>query len=89
MFIILGILFIAYEGTSALSGLYESYGATDLTLAAELRAESLYQSMPGVPVLAVLAVLGATLLLAHRRGASKKGDSVPESRRRDKGEVSK
>src|SRR5215211_7623878 len=34
MFILLGTLFIAYEGTSALSGLYESNGATDLAFAA-------------------------------------------------------
>src|SRR5918997_2178411 len=35
MFILLGTVFIAYEGTSALSGLYETYGAEEVAFAAE------------------------------------------------------
>jgi cytochrome c biogenesis protein CcdA len=41
MFVLLGVLFIVYEGTSALAGLYESSGAADLAFAAERRVSDL------------------------------------------------
>ena len=66
MFALLGALFIAYEGTSALSGLYESNGATDLAFAAERWASNVTQGMPAMAIFAVLAILLAALLL-HRR----------------------
>jgi hypothetical protein len=66
MFVLLGALFIAYEGTSALSGLYESNGATDLAFAAERWASNVTQGMPAMAIFAVLAILLAALLL-HRR----------------------
>jgi cytochrome c biogenesis protein CcdA len=71
MFVLLGALFVAYEGTSALSGLYESNGATDLAFAAERWAGDLARRIPGVTILAVPAVLLAALLLRRRRGRSK------------------
>src|ERR671911_1171021 len=49
MFVLLGTLFIAYEGTSALSGLYESNGATDLAFAAQTWAGDLARRIPGAP----------------------------------------
>ncbi len=69
MFVLLGVLFIAYEGTSALSGLYESNGATDLAFAAEQWAEEVARGVPQVAVLAIMAALLVALLL---RGRSKK-----------------
>ena len=72
MFVLLGVLFIAYEGTSALSGLYESNGATDLAFAAQRWAGDLARRIPGVMILAVPAALLAALLLRGRRGRSKK-----------------
>jgi cytochrome c biogenesis protein CcdA len=72
MFVLLGVLFIAYEGTSALSGLYESNGATDLAFAAQRLAGDLARRIPGVMILAVPAALLAALLLRGRRGRSKK-----------------
>ncbi len=69
MFILLGTLFIAYEGTSALSGLYESNGATDLAFAAERWASDLTRGIPGITILAVLAALFLRRRL--RRGRSK------------------
>jgi cytochrome c biogenesis protein CcdA len=68
MFILLGTLFIAYEGTSALSGLYESNGATDLAFAAQQWAGDVARRVPGA---ALLAALAAALLLRWRlrRGA--------------------
>jgi cytochrome c biogenesis protein CcdA len=73
MFVLLGVLFIAYEGTSALSGLYESNGATGLAFAAERWASNVAQGIPGMTILAVLALLLAALLLHGRlrRGKSK------------------
>jgi cytochrome c biogenesis protein CcdA len=72
LFVLLGVLFIAYEGTSALSGLYESNGATDLAFAAQRWAGDLARRIPGVMILAVPAALLAALLLRGRRGRSKK-----------------
>jgi cytochrome c biogenesis protein CcdA len=73
MFVLLGVLFIAYEGTSALSGFYESNGATDLAFAAEQWTGSVARGIPTMAVLAVLAVLLAVLLLwgRLRRGGPK------------------
>ena len=71
MFVLLGVLFIAYEGTSALSGLYESNGATDLAFAAERWANDVAQGIPGMTILAVVAVLLAALLLRRRLRRSK------------------
>ena len=68
MFVVLGALFIAYEGTSALSGLYEENGAVDIAFAAESWAGPLARSIPDVLVLAVLLVATLSLaLLAYRR----------------------
>ncbi len=64
MFILLGIVFIAYEGTSALSGLYEENGAIDLAYDAEQWSRSLANIVPDALVLAV--ALAAALLLAIR-----------------------
>ena len=70
MFILLGTLFIAYEGTSALSGLYESSGATDLAFAAERWAGEVAGK---VSVVAILAAFVAALLFRGwlRRGAGR------------------
>ncbi len=64
MFVLLGVVFIAYEGTSALSGLYEENGAVDVAYAAEQWARSVANIVPDVLVLAV--ALAAALLLAIR-----------------------
>ena len=88
MFVLLGTVFVAYEGTSALSGLYEENGAVDVTYAAEQWASSLARSIPDVLVLAV--VLAAALLLAfvaygHRRHEVHKvaNDGAEEATRRE------
>jgi cytochrome c biogenesis protein CcdA len=78
MFIVLGIVFIAYEGTSALSGLYEENGVVDLAYAAEGWARAFAKSIPDALVLAV-ALAGATLALAAA--------IVKRSRRRSHGVV--
>jgi cytochrome c biogenesis protein CcdA len=81
MFILLGTLFIAYQGASALSGLYESNGATDLAFAAQQWADGVARRVPDPALFAVLgALLAAALFRWHLRrgktGAAKhRGDA--------------
>jgi cytochrome c biogenesis protein CcdA len=68
MFVLLGVVFIAYEGTSALSGLYEAYGAVDLAYTAERWASAFANSVPDALVLAVALAAALTLaILAYKR----------------------
>jgi cytochrome c biogenesis protein CcdA len=78
-FILLGTLFIAYEGTSALSGFYESNGATDLAFAAEQRADEVARGVPEMPLLAGLAAFLTVLLLRSRRSGSKDASSAGDA----------
>jgi cytochrome c biogenesis protein CcdA len=70
MFIILGVIFIAYEGTSSLASFYESNGATDLAFAAERWANDLVGRVPAAAPVGAVAVLFAALILRRflRRG---------------------
>ena len=64
MFIVLGVVFIAYEGTSALSGFYEVIGAVDLAFNAERWVSPFANSVPDTLLLAsALLVLGLLLVL--------------------------
>jgi len=58
MFVAIGILFIAFEGTSGLETLYASGGATDLAFSAERWAEAVSAR---VPIAAALVILGIVL----------------------------
>ena len=80
MFIVLGAVFIAYEGTSALSGLYEENGAVDIAFVAERWASSLAGSIPDVLVLAILLVAALALVLVTygRRKRHRKSSATPE-----------
>ena len=84
MFVLLGTLFIAYEGTSALSGLYESNGATDLAFAAEAWAAEVARRIPGTVVLGALVALLAALIFRGRlrRGGTEAGKTYPAKRGR-------
>jgi hypothetical protein len=84
MFVLLGTLFIAYEGTSALSGLYESNGATDLAFAAEAWAGDVARRIPGTVLLVALVALLAALILRGRlqRGGTQTGKTYPAKRGR-------
>jgi cytochrome c biogenesis protein CcdA len=85
MFILLGTLFIAYEGTSALSGLYESNGATDLAFAAEQQVNDVARRVPTIVPLAGLAAFLAALLLRKRlrRGAGRPDEAYAVKRGED------
>jgi hypothetical protein len=82
MFVLLGTLFIAYEGTSALSGLYESNGATDLAFAAQAWAGDIAGRVPEGALLAALAAVVAALLVRRwaRRGEK---ETYPAKRGKD------
>lgn len=78
MFVALGILFIAYEGTSALSGLYEASGAADLALAAEHWANDLPVWVTAPALLLVVGALCAALVL--RRFVCRSDSKEPAQR---------
>ena len=71
MFVLLGVLFIAYEGTTGLTALYASRGAENLALAAEGWAAAVARAVPDALVLAALAAL-AGAFVAYRRLAARK-----------------
>jgi cytochrome c biogenesis protein CcdA len=63
MFVAVGVLFIVFEGTSGLEGLYASGGATDLAFSVESRVETLSESIPTSVALAVFGLLFAGFLV--------------------------
>ncbi|MBA3610808.1 MAG: cytochrome c biogenesis protein CcdA [Rubrobacter sp.] len=69
LFIVIGVLFIIYEGTSALEGLYASGGATDLAFAAQQWANGFAENPVVTWSLAALAILlVASFLFRRMRG---------------------
>jgi len=88
MFVALGTVFIAYEGTSALSGLYEENGALDLAYAAESWVSSFSRFVPDYLLVAVLAVAVVALALVRVGAYFRKSDEEPESGPRDREETS-
>jgi cytochrome c biogenesis protein CcdA len=80
MFIILGVIFITYEGTSSLAGFYESNGATDLAFAAERWTNDLVRRVPAAALLGAVAVLFAALIL--RRHLQRKEQKESDEHRR-------
>ena len=86
MFVLLGVVFIAYQGTSALSGLYEENGAVDLAYATEEWSSSFARSVPDALVFALAVVLTLGVITAQRRRGSRDftggNDSAKEATRR-------
>ena len=77
MFVLLGTVFIAYEGTSALSGLYEENGAVDLAYSAELWAKSLAGSILDALVLAATLAVALSLAVAAYARRRRKPRGTP------------
>lgn len=74
MFVLIGVLFVVYEGTSALEGAYVSVGATDLAFTADRWAGSLAENVPGALLFAgVLAGVALALLRRRSRRTRKTG----------------
>ena len=70
MFVVIGVMFIVFEGTSGLEGLYASGGATDLAFSVERWVKTFSESTPISAALAALGLLVAGFLvyrLAWRR----------------------
>lgn len=81
MFILLGLAFIFYQGTSALSGLYESNGAVDFAFSAQQWANDLARNIPGYTILVALAALLAGLLFSRlKRGERGKGKTSAQKK---------
>ena len=72
MFVLLGAVFIAYEGTSALSGLYEERGALALAYTVERRASSFASSVPDALALIVALALLAIVAFGRLRRRSRR-----------------
>ena len=72
MFVLLGVLFIVYEGTSALAGLYESSGAADLAFAAERRVSELGGLATATVLIGVAVLVIAALVLRRFSRTAKK-----------------
>ena len=81
VFVALGALFIAFEGTSALEGFYERTGLSGVASAAERWASAVARGIPDVPVLAILAAL-LLAFLAYRRYARRSRRGLPETKPR-------
>lgn len=78
MFVVLGVAFIAYEGTSALSGMYTALGTEDLAYA----AENVLSALPawiswGVTALVVAAVVAFFLHGRQKRAGEGARDEEP------------
>jgi cytochrome c biogenesis protein CcdA len=82
LFVALGVLFIAYDGTSALEGFYERTGAAGLAAAAEERLSALARGVPDWLVLAVLATLIAAALAYHGFARRRRGKPAGTKPRR-------
>ncbi len=77
LFITLGTAFIAFQGSNAFSGLYQSLGASDLALAVEGSVRDLAQRAPAVLLgLVGLPVVAVIILLV--RSARRPNDRLPE-----------
>jgi len=75
LFVAIGVLFIAFEGTSGLEGLYASSGATDLAFSVERWTSAASERLSIPTTLAVLGLLFAgfvVYILSRRRKKSVK-----------------
>jgi len=78
LFIALGAAFIAFQGSNALSGLYQALGASDLALAVESAVRDLAERAPALVVALVgVPVVGAIILVVRSLGRA--SDHLPES----------
>jgi hypothetical protein len=76
MFVAIGVMFIAFEGTSGLESLYASGGATDFAFSAERWAEAVSGKVPVSAVLAALGLLFGGYLL-HKLSQRRKKPAKP------------
>lgn len=89
MFVLLGLTFIVYQGTSALSGLYESNGAVDAAFAAEEWIEKISRDVPDVLFLMLLAGIVLAVIILRRRNAAEKDPAAEPVSRTEKEKINK
>ena len=77
MFILLGAVFVIYQGTSAFEGFYDTNGATDLAFTAQQWAGTLADSLPVIPFVLVLSLALAVFFL-HKNLRRDKKHSKPQ-----------
>ncbi len=71
MFVVLGGAFVAFQGSSALSGIYTHLGAADLSVAVEMAVEGAARRNPVIATVAVLLPVGVSVAwLVKRRTRS-------------------
>lgn len=72
MFVLIGLAFIIYQGTSALEGFYDANGATELAFSAQQWVNELVGSISLFWILLTLIFLVAAFLLLRRLSRSRK-----------------
>lgn len=89
MFVLLGLTFIVYQGTSALSGLYESNGAVDAAFAAEEWIEKISRDVPDVLFLILLAGIVLAVIILRRRNVAEKDPAAEPVSQTEKEKINK
>ena len=74
MFIAIGVLFIVFQGTNALTGVYESLGASDVSTELEVAVGSVVRDNGELMTIALALVIVTALALAIRRRWNRRDD---------------
>ena len=69
MFIVLGIAFIAFQGSNALAGLYAAIGASDLAFALEAAITTAVREQPIIAMIGAVTLLVGMLMVLYTRRA--------------------
>ena len=83
VFILLGVSFIALEGTNSLAGIYEGWGFTDISFEADAWVKNATDNIPDWLLFAVVGVVAAAIVWYVRRRIRASADdeerSTPEA----------
>lgn len=79
VFIILGIFFILLQGTSALAGIYQDLGFTELSFDADVWVKSITDSIPDALLFAIVGVGAAAFVWYVRRRPPASGPDEEEA----------
>ena len=84
MFVLIGAAFIVYQGTSALEGLYDANGATDLAFTAQQWANELAgNALVGVALLVLVLLAAVFLFYKSLHGRFRRAEKPPEPQGRE------
>ena len=80
VFILLGISFIALEGTNSLAGIYEGWGFTEISFQADAWVKNATNNIPDVLLFAAVGLVAAALVwYVRRRIRASTDDEAPSS----------